>query len=125
MGLVARAAVHSWGLLTDSRAHTQLQLPNLCGQMENHNPAESAAFQLTSIPKLSFQRLPVKPFPMIDKCKLCFLIAEVMLLIQNLYSLCLLGEQHVNFCNWGSFRGFESEFTSSGVTLSSLQNAAS
>ncbi|EAW49162.1 hCG1648653 [Homo sapiens] len=52
--------------------------------MENHNPAESAAFQLTNIPKLSLQRLPVKPFPMINKCKLCFLLAEVMLLIQNL-----------------------------------------
>lgn len=51
MGLIARAAVHSWGPLTDSRAHAQMQLPNQRGQMENHNPGEEAAFQLTNILK--------------------------------------------------------------------------
>lgn len=68
---------HSWGTLTGSRAHAQMQLPNQRGQMENHNPVEHAAFQLTSILKLSLHLLPVKSFPPPrDKCSLHFTLAE-------------------------------------------------
>ena len=66
MGFVTRAAVHSWGPLTDSRAHAQMQPPNQRGQMENHGLEEYAAFQLTNVLTLSFHLLPVNPFLMIN-----------------------------------------------------------
>lgn len=44
---------HSWGPLTDSRAHAQMQLPSQRGQVENHYLGEDAALQLTNILKLS------------------------------------------------------------------------
>lgn len=65
MGLIARAAVLSRGPLTDSGAHAQKQLPEQCGQRENHRPGDYAAFHLASILRSSFQLPPMKSFPAI------------------------------------------------------------
>lgn len=39
---------HSWGPLTDSRAHAQTRLPNQRGQMENHSLTIQWKMQLFS-----------------------------------------------------------------------------
>lgn len=61
-GLVTRAAVHSWGPLTDSRPRPDAA-PDQRGQMENRRlEEEHAVFQLTDVLPLSQHLLPMKPF---------------------------------------------------------------